>query len=123
MSTHLQHINDPAVHDDDPEADLYPVHHEQLATVLAEWGGRTPALLVGDLNARPGWRQVEEVLAAGWVDSWVEAGSGPGFTANAANPRHRIDWILHTTDLVATDAVVIDSQASDHFTVAATIGR
>ncbi len=123
VSTHLQHINDPAVHDDDPEADLYPVHHEQLATVLAEWGGRTPALLVGDLNARPGWRQVEEVLAAGWVDSWVEAGSGPGFTANAANPRHRIDWILHTTDLVATDAVVIDSQASDHFTVAATIGR
>ncbi len=123
ISTHLQHVNDPDAHDVDPEADLYPVHHEQLAVVLDEWGGRTPAVLVGDLNARPGWRQVTEVLDAGWVDAWEEAGSGPGYTANAADPQHRIDWILHTPDLVATDAAVIESTASDHFPVAATLRR
>ncbi|MDH3517477.1 MAG: endonuclease/exonuclease/phosphatase family protein [Acidimicrobiia bacterium] len=122
ISTHLQHVNDTSVHDDDPEADLYPVHHEQLAKVIAEWGGRTPAVLVGDLNARPGWRQVTETLEAGWTDAWEESGLGDGFTANAANPRYRIDWILHTGDLTATDAIVIESQASDHFAVAATLG-
>jgi endonuclease/exonuclease/phosphatase family metal-dependent hydrolase len=65
ISTHLQHINDPDTHDEDPEADLYPVHTEQLGVILEEWDGRQPAVLVGDLNARPGWRQVEELLSAG----------------------------------------------------------
>ncbi len=123
ISTHLQHVNDQDVHDVDPEGDLYPVHHEQLSVVLDEWGGYAPAVLVGDLNARPGWRQVTEVLDAGWVDAWEEAGSGPGYTANAADPQHRIDWIFHTPDLAATDAAVIESQASDHFAVAATLRR
>ncbi len=64
-----------------------------------------------------------EVLEAGWIDAWEEAGTGPGYTSNAANPRYRIDWILHTTDLSATGAEVLDSQASDHFAVAVTISR
>lgn len=80
-------------------------------------------MLVGDLNARPGWRQVEELLGAGWVDSWAEAGSGDGFTSNAADPQHRIDYVFHTTDLAAVDVEVIESQASDHFAVVADITR
>lgn len=119
ISTHFQHINDPDTHDQDPEADLYPVHHEQLAVVIEQWGGRRPAVLVGDLNARPGWRQVDELLDAGWVDSWAEAGSGDGYTSNAADPRHRIDYVLHTPDLTAASVEVIESQASDHFAVVA----
>ncbi len=121
ISTHLQHVNDPAVHDDDPEADLYPVHTEQIATIVEAWGGRKPAILVGDFNARPGWRQIRELQMAGWVDSWDEAGQGMGFTSNAADPRFRIDYIFHTPDLVAIDAGVIQSQASDHFAVVADI--
>lgn len=117
ISTHLQHVNDPDVHDTDPEGDLYPVHHEQIETVLTEWGGVEPAILVGDFNARPGWRQLEELIAAGWVDSWAEAGAGDGFTSNAANPEHRIDYVFHTPDLVVADAGVIQSRASDHFPV------
>lgn len=119
ITTHLQHINDPDVHDSDPEGDLYPVHHAQLESVIHEWGGVEPAILTGDFNARPGWRQIEEVLAAGWADSWDDAGVGNGYTANAADPRHRIDYVFHTGDLVATDVGVILSQASDHFPVAA----
>lgn len=121
ISTHLQHINDPDVHDEDPEADLYPVHHEQLAVVIEEWAGRQPAVLVGDLNARPGWRQVDQLLEAGWVDSWAEAGSGEGFTSGAADPRYRIDYVFHTPDLTAVEVDVIESQASDHFAVVADI--
>lgn len=121
ISTHLQHINDPDFHDEDPEADLYPVHHEQLATVIEEWDGRQPAVLVGDLNARPGWQQVEELLAAGWVDSWAEAGSGDGFTSNAADPSYRIDYVFHTPDMTTTEVRLVDSQASDHLAVVADI--
>jgi len=119
ISTHLQHINDPDTHEEDPEADLYPVHHEQLAVVVEEWAGRQPAVLVGDLNARPDWRQVDELLEAGWVDAWASAGSGDGFTANAADPLHRIDYVFHTTDLTTVEIEVADSQASDHFAVVA----
>ena len=119
ISTHLQHINDPDTHDDDPEGDLYPVHTEQLAVIVEEWAGRQPAVLVGDLNARPGWRQVEELLEAGWVDAWAEMGSGEGYTANAADPQHRIDFVFHTPDLTTIEVEVIQSQASDHFAVAA----
>ena len=121
ISTHLQHINDPDFHDEDPEADLYPVHHEQLAVIIDQWDGRQPAVLVGDLNARPGWLQVEELLDAGWVDSWAEGGAGDGYTANAADPQHRIDYVFHTPDMSTVGVEVIESQASDHFAVVADI--
>lgn len=119
ISTHLQHINDPDLHDVDPEADLYPVHREQLGVVIDQWADRQPAVLVGDLNARPGWAQVDELLEAGWVDSWAAAGAGDGFTANAADPRYRIDYVFHTPDLTTERVKVVESQASDHFAVVA----
>lgn len=117
ISTHLQHVNDRSVHDENPEADLYPVHREQIRVILEAWGGAEPAVLVGDFNARPDWRQIEDLLAAGWVDSWTEAGSGDGFTARSNDPRYRIDYVLHTPDIEALDAGVIQSEASDHLPV------
>jgi endonuclease/exonuclease/phosphatase family metal-dependent hydrolase len=121
ISTHLQHVNDPDAHDEDPEADLYPVHHEQIAEILAAWGGTAPAIMVGDFNARPDWQQIAELLDAGWVDSWAEAGSGDGFTSPSNDPRYRIDYIFHTPDLAVSDIGVIQSTASDHFPVVADI--
>jgi endonuclease/exonuclease/phosphatase family metal-dependent hydrolase len=119
ISTHLQHVNDSSVHDEDPEGDLLPVHTEQINTILEEWGGTRPAVLMGDFNARPDWAQIEMVEVAGWVDSWTEAGTGDGFTSNSADPMHRIDYIFHTPDMTAVDAGVILSTASDHFPVVA----
>lgn len=114
VSTHLQHINDRDVHDEDPEADLYPVHHAQIATILETWGGVEPGILVGDFNARPDWAQVQEILDVGWVDSWMEAGVGDGFTARSTAPMYRIDYVFHTSDLEAIDAGVLMTRASDH---------
>lgn len=119
ISTHLQQINDPDLHDEDPEGDLYPVHHAQLRQVIEEWAKRRPAVLVGDLNARPGWRQVDEFLEAGWIDAWDAGGSGDGFTSNAADPLYRIDYVFFTPDLVPSSVEVVESQASDHFPVVA----
>lgn len=121
ISTHLQHVNNSADHAIDPEADLYPVHREQIGTILSIWGGRQPAVMVGDFNARPDWRQIDELLAAGWLDAWDQAGAGPGYTANAANPQFRIDYVFHTPDLVTTDVGNLISQASDHFPVIAVL--
>lgn len=123
ISTHLQHVDDPAVHATDPEGDLYDVHTAQLGTVGEAWAGRTPAVLVGDLNARPEWQQVADLLDAGWVDAWAEAGDGPGYTANAALPEYRIDYVFHTPDLTTDGVRLIESQASDHFAVVARLAR
>jgi endonuclease/exonuclease/phosphatase family metal-dependent hydrolase len=117
ISTHLQHVNDQDAHDLDPEADLLPVHSAQIMTILDTWNGRSPAVLMGDFNARPGWAQIDMLLDAGWVDSWLEAGIGEGFTSSAANPEHRIDFVFHTGDIDAVDAGVLNSTASDHFPV------
>ena len=117
ISTHLQHVNDRSVHDEDPEADLYPVHREQIQTILEAWGGAEPAVLVGDFNARPDWRQIEDLVSAGWIDSWAEGGSGDGFTARSTDPRYRIDYVFHTPDLEVIDAGVLQSEASDHLPV------
>lgn len=119
MSTHLQHINDSAVHEEDPEADLLPVHTEQIAAILDSWAGQMPAVLMGDFNARPEWAQISLIEDAGWLDAWDEAGTGEGLTSSAADPRYRIDYIFHTADVMAVDAGVIQSLASDHFAVVA----
>ena len=121
ISTHLQHVNDSSVHEIDPEGDLYPVHTEQIEAILTEWGGVQPAILVGDFNARPGWAQLEELLAAGWADSWAEAGTGEGLTSPSDDPQYRIDYIFYTPDLETIDVGVIQSGASDHFPVVADI--
>jgi endonuclease/exonuclease/phosphatase (EEP) superfamily protein YafD len=121
ISTHLQHINEPDMHEIDPEADLLPVHQAQIETILTEWGGYQPSILVGDFNARPDWQQIEDLIAAGWVDVWSEIGVGDGFTSGAADPQYRIDYIFHTPDLIAVDGGLVQSQASDHFPVVADV--
>ncbi len=113
ISTHLQHKAD----------DLNAVHMAQLEVILDYWDERPYTVLVGDMNARPGWPQMEMVQDAGFVDSWAEAGEGPGYTSNAANPEYRIDWIFHTPDTTALEAEFIESQASDHFPVVVTLDR
>ncbi|MDX1621380.1 MAG: endonuclease/exonuclease/phosphatase family protein [Nitriliruptorales bacterium] len=111
MVTHLHHTGD----------NLEEIHDEQIATILEAWAQETRTVLMGDFNAEPDAPQMQAIYDAGFVDVWDTAGSGPGLTANAADPEVRIDYVLHSPDLNATDARVIESQASDHFAVAATI--
>lgn len=118
ISTHLQHVTDSEAHEQDPEADLLPVHTEQIQAILNSWGGTMPAVLMGDFNARPDWEQIGLVESAGFSDVWDDVGSGEGFTSGAADPMHRIDYIF-SNDMVAWNADVISSTASDHLPVVA----
>jgi endonuclease/exonuclease/phosphatase family metal-dependent hydrolase len=72
---------------------------------------------MGDFNARPDWDQIGLLTRSGWVDSWVEAGMGDGYTSSSGNPQFRIDYVFHTSDMVAIDAGVFQSTASDHLPV------
>jgi endonuclease/exonuclease/phosphatase family metal-dependent hydrolase len=58
---------------------------------------------------------------AGFVDSIEAAGIEPGHTAPAVRPVIRIDYILHSPDLEASDVTIRESLASDHLPVSATI--
>ncbi len=74
-----------------------------------------PSLLGGDLNsypAMPALRIARTFLADAWV-----AGTGAGPTVPGEAPRNRIDYILHSTDIHATQAGTMPSAVSDHRSV------
>ena len=112
IATHLHH-----------EEHRSEVHIPQVKTVLREWDERPQTVLLGDMNTIPGRPEIHLILQAGFVDSWQEEGIGLGYTFPSYSPDRRIDWLFHTTDLVARDVTVTQSQASDHFAVAATIAK
>ena len=75
---------------------------------------RLPIVAGGDFNAEPGSEVHKRVLAAGLRDSWLECGSGDGFTYPADKPIKRIDYLFLTGSLRCTSARVIDTRISDH---------
>jgi endonuclease/exonuclease/phosphatase family metal-dependent hydrolase len=93
----------------------------QARELLDLWDGGERSILLGDLNARPGDFELAPFTSAGLIDSWEEIGLGPGLTFSSSDPFQRIDWIWHTSDLVALSAEVIQSTASDHLAVVVTI--
>jgi endonuclease/exonuclease/phosphatase family metal-dependent hydrolase len=101
--THLHHVES----EHDPRLAQVPV-------LLNFWSRRPYSILLGDLNSEPGYEEMRMIASAGWVDSWAEAGEGPGLTWPAVDPFERIDWIWHTPDLHAVEAVTEDTTASDH---------
>ncbi|WP_199831783.1 endonuclease/exonuclease/phosphatase family protein [Streptomyces sp. ERV7] len=108
LTTHLEHTS----------------QSERLAQAEAinsviEDSGR-PTVLVGDLNATPGAREVG-VLTRHLADVWRTAGEGSGYTFDARSPHKRIDYVLGSSGIAARQAEVIDSDASDHLPVSAEV--
>ncbi len=86
---------------------------DRVDGVLGLWGGRPRTVIAGDLNSQPGSDILGRFADAGFVSAWDDV-DGPGHTFPADAPRARLDWVLHTPDLVVSEAVVGDSTASDH---------
>lgn len=110
IATHLHHLSPDSL-----------VRQAQVPVILRFWNGKGYSLLLGDLNAQPDWTEMKLIADAGLLDSWSEAGVGQGFTFSSGDPYQRIDWIWHSDDLVAVEAHVLQTQASDHFPVVATL--
>lgn len=77
-------------------------------------------ILGGDLNTRPG---TDEIAALGLAlrDTWIECGSGEGFTFPASKPDRRIDYLFIRSGS-CIQAEVPASVASDHRPVFLTLG-
>ena len=86
-----------------------------------------PAVLVGDLNARPAESYLAPLFAV-VRDTWLEAGTGSGFTSPALParpPASRIDYVLASRALPAISAAAVvtpaTAMASDHYPVVAAV--
>lgn len=105
------------------EVSVYSTHFDHMsqgariaqATALAKVvrADARPTVVAGDLNSRVSSTAVSTLRGAGLGDVWA-VGSGAGDTAPAANPRVRIDFILHDAFLQPLQAVVLASSVSDH---------
>ncbi|HEX6416876.1 MAG TPA: endonuclease/exonuclease/phosphatase family protein [Acidimicrobiales bacterium] len=80
--------------------------------------GSGPAVVLADLNARPGAPELA-VLTGGLVDAWAAAGSGPGHTYDARTPHARIDYVLVSPDVGVRAAATVRTDASDHLPLVA----
>ncbi len=75
-------------------------------------------VLTGDLNARPDTPEIG-AITQDLVDAWAEVGVGDGYTLSAENPYARIDYVMHSGDVVARAAAVLSTDGSDHLPVVA----
>ncbi|MGQ9583790.1 MAG: endonuclease/exonuclease/phosphatase family protein [Anaerolineae bacterium] len=110
LATHLDH-----------EEGAAPERAEQIREVLALWGKRQPAILLGDLNAEPGAPELSFLQPSGWQDAAAALTEKPAATFPAAMPVRRIDYIFLTADLEPLEVQVPTSLASDHRPVVAVV--
>ncbi len=108
--THLHHIEE--------DSNIRVV---QVPVIIDFWDGGSSTVVIGDLNADPDSPEMKLIAESGLVDSWIEIGQGPGYTYASNAQSKRIDFIWHSVDLTVVDIEVIQTQASDHMPVIATL--
>ena len=97
INAHLDHATDGG-----------PTREDQARTLLDIWGGRTSTLVVGDMNAGADEPSMQSLFRVGFIDA--DAGGPPTFPESG----RRIDYVLHTPDLVALEVRRPVTAASDH---------
>ena len=110
VDTHFTHRSD---HDE--------IRKTQAGILLSAWNGAPTTIIVGDLNADPDSEAMQLLSDAGLVNVAAEIGTLPIHTSPADNPRRQIDYIWTSPDLGFSDLEIVNSTASDHLPVIATI--
>jgi endonuclease/exonuclease/phosphatase family metal-dependent hydrolase len=105
-SVHLQHREENT-----------PTRLDQLSTLLAAEPVTGPALLAGDLNAQPGWPEIELLEDAGWSSALDAAGDPASLTSPSTDPDARIDWIFGQGVAFEDARVLTTPRESDHLPV------
>jgi endonuclease/exonuclease/phosphatase family metal-dependent hydrolase len=93
------------------------VRQEQVPVILEFWDHAPYSIILGDMNAQPDAPEMQLLRDAGLIDAWVETNTAPGLTFSSIHPIERIDWIWHSRDLLAIDAKIIQTTASDHLPI------
>ncbi|MFN8373923.1 MAG: endonuclease/exonuclease/phosphatase family protein [Anaerolineae bacterium] len=96
-------------------------HVAQVQMLLDAWNSAPYTLITGDMNSQPGAVDIQMFYDAGFDSAQDQAGDPEAFTANSRHPDVRIDFIFGTSDLTFSNFVIPQSQASDHFSQAATV--
>ena len=80
---------------------------------------RSVAIIVGDLNAEHGQPEIDLLSAGGFGDAVDQTGLRPARnTSPVPGPIRRIDYILISPDLQASNARIPEVEASDHLPIA-----
>jgi endonuclease/exonuclease/phosphatase family metal-dependent hydrolase len=112
--THLHHLEGP---------EGASVRLAQIPRLLEGVAGRRATVLLGDLNAEPGSREIALLRGAGLADAFQAAGGGADdeLTYSSARPERRIDYVWLSPDLRANGFAATTATASDHRGVAVTV--
>ena len=90
---------------------------EQVEQLIALLALDRPTVLAGDFNMTPEDPLMAEIGGVGLIDAGAAAGALDGTSEDG----RRIDYVFVRPDLAILDAVVIDTDASDHRPVAVTV--
>lgn len=88
------------------------VRQRQVASILTAWGGSRPAIIAGDLNARPGAPELRLIADAGFRDLAKDDGADQP-TSPSGRPTDRIDYVWGI-GVVGSEAHTVATTASDH---------
>ncbi|CAN5562300.1 hypothetical protein BH23CHL2_BH23CHL2_25240 [soil metagenome] len=105
-----------ATHLDNPD-EASQARSEQVDQLAGLLTFDRPTILAGDFNMTPDDPLIQEVIAAGLVDVGVAANADEGTSEDG----RRIDYIFVTPDFGILAGEVIDSDASDHRPMTATL--
>ncbi|WP_173406170.1 endonuclease/exonuclease/phosphatase family protein, partial [Actinotalea ferrariae] len=71
-----------------------PTRLDQLASLLRTGDLGVLGVIGGDLNAEPGWPELDLLEEAGFVSAQDALGDPALLTSPSRDPRYRIDWVL-----------------------------
>ena len=95
------------------------VRLQQTEAVLSFWNGHPQTVVLGDLNAAPGWPEMLGFWRTGFSDALDEVEDRTTFPSD--KPVDTIDYVLASADLKLSDPSITKSTASDHLPVSATV--
>jgi len=98
-----------------------PIRVQESMTILDFWASTPNSIIVGDMNAEHGNPEIDLFTQAEFGDVLDLTGVEPGYTAPVPDPSRRIDYIWITPDLEASDAIIPESEASDHLAIGVTV--
>jgi len=99
------------------------IRKQQASAILDFWQGSDNTIILGDFNAEADSPEMTILFKAGLLDAAALIKPPNNYTFRSDDLYQRIDYILLSPDLLAKQAFIPQSQASDHLAVIADISK